>query len=275
MIIGAQKSGTTSLAAQLANHPQISFSRVKEPGYFSATADWEAKIDGYHQLFDPVSDGLYGEGSTMYTFLPETPETCERIHAYNPDMKLIYIMRQPVDRLISQYSHGLARGVEQRPPHVAVVEDPRYVNYGRYGVQIRPYIELFGRENILLLIFEEYITGQTATLNEVAGFLGISEHGFQQPEEGRQNKSVGVPHMKYASMERFTQTGLFRNIRDYVPEEIRHTIRYRLLSNKLDAAPVFEPELRETLWRFLADDVTTIENLLGRSLPAWRKGPES
>ncbi len=272
MIIGAQKSGTTSLAAQLADHPQIGFSRIKEPGFFNSTADWEGNLEGYHELFEGGSGPLFGEASTMYTFLPEAPSTCRRIHAYNPEMKLIYIMREPVARLISHYSHSVARGMEQRPPQEAVNEDPRYINNGRYAVQIRPYIELFGRENVLLLIFEEYIADPDHTLREVADFLGVSGDGFQQPDESRQNRSVGVPHLKYTSMEKFTQTKFFQAVRDYVPEELRHTVRYRLLSNKLEAAPVFTPELQETLWRFFVDDVSSIEDLLGRGLPVWRKG---
>jgi hypothetical protein len=62
MIIGAQKSGTTSLAAQLADHPQICFSQIKEPGYFNETEDWESGLDRYHQLFDPADGQLCGEG---------------------------------------------------------------------------------------------------------------------------------------------------------------------------------------------------------------------
>ena len=87
MIIGAQKAGTTSLAAQLAAHPQVCFCREKEPGYFHQTADWRAGLDGYHALYDPRPGQLLGEASTYYTFFPEYRGTAERLY----DLSLIHI----------------------------------------------------------------------------------------------------------------------------------------------------------------------------------------
>ncbi len=97
MIVSAQKCGTTSLASQLAQHPDICFSRTKEPDYFNANSDWQSRLVQYHQLFDPQPEQLCGEASTMYTFLPEYMDTHVRLHAYNSNLKLIYIMRDPVD----------------------------------------------------------------------------------------------------------------------------------------------------------------------------------
>jgi hypothetical protein len=275
VVIGAQKSGTTSLAAQLAEHPEICISRIKEPGFFSGAADWQSNLAQYHQLFDPEEGPICGEASTMYTFLPESPATSSRLHAYNPDLKLIYIMRNPVDRVISHYSHNLVRGIEPRSPEKAVIEDGRYVNRSRYGVQIRPYLDFFGREQILLLVFEEYIANQYAILEQVANFLGVSRSGFEDVETTAQHKSVGVPYLKHESVAKFTQTDIFRSVRAIVPEELRHTVRHRLLSNKLEMTPEFGPELQESIWRLVADDVTMVEDLLGRSLRAWQRGPVS
>ena len=271
MIIGAQKSGTTSLAAQLADHPQICFSEIKEPEFFDSQESWEENLPAYHQLFKPLGGQLCGEASTTYTFLPETPETSIRIHSYNPDMKLIYIMRQPVNRIISHYAHNLVRGLENRSPLAAVVEDPRYINRSRYGVQIRPYIELFGRENILLLIFEEYVADQLATLAAVAEFLGIDGTEFRDVDTSARHKSVGERQIKFRTAEKFTRTSLFRSMRDIIPEGFRHTIRYRLLSNQLAETPHFDQELKELIWRFVAGDVMEIEDYLGRVIPQWRE----
>ena len=270
MIIGAQKSGTTSLAEQLAAHPEICFSSIKEPGYFNTTADWQAGLDSYHALFAPVQGQLCGEASTMYTFLPETPDTCAHVYDYNPELKLIYIMRDPVKRVVSHYGHNYVRGLERRPAEEAVTADPRYINRSRYGVQIRPYLELFGSENVLLLVFEEYIRDQLGTLRQVARFLGISEQEFEVADTSVRHKTVGVPYLKSSRVESLTQSSAFQSIRDYVPESIRHTVRYRLLSNKLEEAPEFSPELEALVWRFVVDDVETVEKLMGRNIFAWR-----
>ena len=271
MIIGAQKSGTTSLAAQLASHPQICFSSIKEPEFFDSTEDWEENLAAYHQLFEPANGRLCGEASTTYTFLPETPQTSVRIHSYNPRMKLIYIMRQPVDRIISHYAHNLIRGLEDRTPFAAVAEDPRYINRSRYGVQIQPYAQLFGRENILLLVFEEYVADQLGTLAEVAEFLGINEAGFSDVDTAARHKSVGEPQIKFRSAETFARSAFFKSMRDVIPEGVRHTVRHRLLSNQLNERPRFDQDLKELIWRFVASDVAEVEELMGRSLPLWRE----
>ncbi|HMT20686.1 MAG TPA: sulfotransferase domain-containing protein [Promineifilum sp.] len=272
MVIGAQKAGTTSLAAQLAAHPQISFCREKEPGYFHKTEDWEAGLDQYHSLYDPRPGRLYGEASTYYTFFPEFRETHKRLYEYNPALKLIYVVRQPVERIISHYTHNRVREIDTRPPEEAVFAEPAYLNRSRYGVQIRPYLELFGPENVLLLVFEEYTADQIAALNRIADFLGIDPKPFAETDTTPLHQSVGQPYLRSETARAFTQTDLFRKMRGVVPEAIRQPIRHRLLSNKIDEKPYFAPEVKQALWRLLEDDVHTIEQILGYSLNSWRRG---
>lgn len=272
MMIGAQKAGTTSLAAQLAVHPQICFCREKEPGYFHSTEDWEAGLDEYHRLYDPAPGQLCGEASTYYTFFPEFRETHKRLHDYNPALKLIYVIRQPVERVISHYTHNRVREIDMRPPETAVFSDAAYVNRSRYAVQIRPYLELFGPENVLLLVFEEYTADQVATLYRLADFLGIEAAPFAETDTTPLHQSVGQPYLRSEAARTFTQTELFRKMRGVVPAAIRQPIRHRMLSNKIDEKPYFSPEVKHALWRLLEDDVQIIEQLLGRTLNVWRRG---
>lgn len=271
MIIGAQKCGTTSLAAQLAGHPDICFSRVKEPGYFHKTHDWSAGLDAYHGLFSPTVDQICGEASTMYTFLPEWQGTFSRLYAYNPHLKLVYIMRHPVDRVQSNYSHDLVRGRVKDPPEVAVFRDPAYINRSRYSVQIEPYLECFGRENVLLLVFEEYIADQGRVLLKLAEFLEISGEPFSHLDTTSKHRTIGEWYWKYSTIDSMVSSRVFEVVRASLPTSIRKAIR-RSLSSKLDKKPDFSPALRQTLWRFLKDDARNIEELLGRRLDAWREG---
>jgi len=217
MVIGAQKCGTSSLAMQLAAHPEICFSRIKEPGYFQQTEDWQAGLEAYHRLYTPEEDQICGESSTMYTFLPEWLNTHQRLHAYNPELKLIYIMRQPVERIISNYAHRVVRRTVEGPPETAVFANPAYVNRTRYGIQIRPYLELFGRDNIMLLIFEEYIADQPATLEKIAGFLGISPQAYPfEHESVALHKSTGRWYVS-PSLNKLTYSSAVRQTLDIVP----------------------------------------------------------
>lgn len=272
MIIGAQKSGTTSIAAQLAAHPQICFSSEKEPGYFHKMEDWRADLADYHSLYHPDPGQLLGEASTFYTFFPEFRGTAERLYDYNPALKLIYIMRQPVERVISHYTHNLVREIDTRPPDLAVFQDPRYLYRSRYAVQIRPYLELFGPDNVLLLVFETYKDDQIATLYRIAEFLGIAPQPFDGTDTTPHHQSVGQPYLRSEKLRNFTHTGVFQKMRSVVPAAIRQPIRHKLLSNKIEARPEFSPDVRRALWRSLEDDVASIENILGRRLVEWRQG---
>ena len=269
MVIGAQKAGTTSLAAQLSEHPGICFSRVKEPSYFNQAEDWESGLNGYHQLYVPEDGQICGEASTMYTSLPQWEDTHSRLYAYNPALKLIYIMRQPVERVISNYSHRLVRGLVKAPPEIAIFEDPVYINRSRYKVQITPYIELFGRERILLLVFEEYAADQRRTLQAIAEFLGVSSDGFEGATTTQRHRSVGDWYWNHSVVRELARSDVFQTLRSIVPISIRTAVRHRL-SNRLDEKPHFSLKLRREIWRFVKDDVHGIEELMGSHLDMWR-----
>lgn len=271
MIIGAQKCGTTSLAAQLAEHPEICFCKKKEPGYFHRTQDWEAGLESYHKLFSPTHGQICGEASTMYTFLPEWQDTPLRLFEYNPELKLLYIMRNPVERVMSNYAHDLVRGHVKTPPEIAVFQDPAYINRSRYGVQIRPYLALFKRENILLLLFEEYVANQPATLKTIAEFLGVSASPVEDMDCVEKHRTVGEWYWKHSAIMNMVGSPAFEAARKYLPTPVREVVK-RTFSNKLDGKPALPALARATLWRFLEDDVSTIEELLGRRLDVWHQG---
>lgn len=270
MIVGAQKCGTTSLARQLAQHPQVCFCRIKEPGFFNRTAGWQAQLADYHALFAPEPHQLCGEASTMYTFLPEWPDTHHRLYAYNPDLKLIYMMRQPVERIISNYAHRLVRKTVDAPPETAVFSDPAYINRTRYSVQIKPYLELFPRENVLLLIFEEFVADQRSTLAQIARFLQIDPQAFPADTQAKAaHQSVGRAQLT-PWMKRVKHSAPVQAVLPIAPTAVRRAAR-NILGNKLEEKPEFSPQLKRLLWRFLEDDVRNIEEIIGRRLHIWRE----
>lgn len=271
MIIGAQKCATDSLVAQLTTHYGICFSKIKEPAYFNQLKDWREELDTYHDLFAPENGQICGEASTMYTFLPEMMDTYRRLYEYNAELKLIYIMRQPVERVVSHYAHRLALGRVESPLEEAVFECLTYINRSRYGVQIRPYLELFPRHQILLLIFEDYVTNQRQTLSQIADFLKIDPQPFGTVESVHKHKSAGEWHLANDRVRRFVNTNNFQSIRSYIPVFVRKPIR-RLYSNRLQEKPRITPEVKQMIWRFVEDDVFFIETLLERRLDEWRQG---
>lgn len=179
IIIGAMKSATTTLHDQLAAHAGIFMSTPKEPNFFSDEAEWKRGLDWYFGLFAAAREGdLCGESSTHYTKLPTHARTIDRIAEHVPDAKFIYVMRHPIDRLISHYIHEWTQRVIDEPLSRAIDAHPELVQYGQYAMQLRPYIERFGRERVLPVFFDRLNAHSQDELERVCRFIGY----HPQPE---------------------------------------------------------------------------------------------
>lgn len=262
MIIGAQKCATTSLAYQLRQHPQVCFAKRKEPHYFSKARDWQARLPSYHRLFSPRPGQLCGEASTSYTFLPEYPQTPARLFAYNPALKLIYLMRDPIKRIESHYAHRVLHGRVKRPLEAEVLANPIYLNRSRYGVQVKAYLQFFPRPQLLLLTFEEYVADIPGTLETVAQFLGISPAGFV---------GIDISPQKTSDKRLKPAFRFLRKVIHRAPPPLQHAAQ-RLLYYTLPQRPVCPEPLKSTLRMCLESDVAYVEGLLGRRL--WRQRDE-
>ncbi|OAG27004.1 sulfotransferase family protein [Thermodesulfatator autotrophicus] len=174
IIIGAMKSGTTSLAKYLSEHPDVFVSDPKEPGFFCEKINWNKGIEWYEELFKNAKGyKAVGEASTHYTKFPEHPRVAEKIKNIIPEVKLIYIMRDPVDRAISHYWHMVHYHNETRPINKAIKLDSLYVWFSRYKYQMEPYLELFRKEQILFLLYDDLVKRPEETVKKCFEFLGV------------------------------------------------------------------------------------------------------
>ena len=176
IIIGARKSATSTLPKQLSAQPGIFMSTPKEPNFFSDDAVYVQGLDWYKGLFSEAPDNaICGESSTHYTKLPDYPRTIERLKAAIPNPKLIYVMRDPVDRLISHYIHQWSEGVISCDINKAIDRYPELIHYSCYGMQIRPFIEAFGRESIMPIFFHQLKATPQSQLEAVGRFIGVAD----------------------------------------------------------------------------------------------------
>ncbi|HNR77007.1 MAG TPA: sulfotransferase [Parvularculaceae bacterium] len=173
VIIGAMKCGTSTLHAQLAAQQQFFMSEPKEPNFFSDDAVYAKGEKWYRGLFaDAPAGAIKGESSTHYAKLPTHPQTIERLAALIPEAKFIYVMRDPVDRLISHYIHEWTQGVIACPIDEAIDKHPELIAYSRYAYQLEPWVRRFGKERILPVMFETMTKEKDAELKRIAAFLG-------------------------------------------------------------------------------------------------------
>jgi hypothetical protein len=187
IIAGVQKGGTTALFDYLAEAPDLSLSRVKEVHFFDDdTRDWARPDHGaYHANFEPFDGRPRGEATPIYLYWPQS---LERIAAYSPAMKLIVVLRDPVERAWSHWKMEYARGVETRPFAWCIREgrqrlfeaepwgfhrETSYVERGFYGEQMIRLNGLFPPEQVLALRSDDLRREPGETISRVRTFLGL------------------------------------------------------------------------------------------------------
>ncbi|SDK67621.1 sulfotransferase family protein [Aliiruegeria lutimaris] len=251
VIIGAMKCGTSTLQAQLAIQPGIFMTTPKEPNYFSDDDVFARGKAWYAGLFAERQPGdLTGEASTHYTKLPTHPRTLDRMGARLNSPKLIYLMRDPLERAISHYIHEWSMGVMGEDPAEEFERHPELTDYSCYGMQLAPYVERYGREAILLLQMEDMKSDPQGTLDQVSRFLG--REGFQwDPDLGTQNVSAErVRRLPFHDLivDNEVATRLRRAL---VPKSVRRWIRS---SRQMRDRPELPEDLKERLRVTFSED---------------------
>jgi Sulfotransferase family len=175
IVIGAMKSATTTLHEQLARQPGFWMSRPKEPSFFSDDDVYCRGRSWYSRLFEMAGPtDLCGESSTHYSKLPTYPRTVERMVRHLPRLKLIYLMRHPIDRLISQYVHEVTAGRISAGLREAVDRHPELIDYSRYAMQLQPFLDAYGFDSVLPIFFPRLIHESQAELERIGRFLGYA-----------------------------------------------------------------------------------------------------
>jgi hypothetical protein len=174
LIIGAMKSATSTLHDQLAMVDGIRMSSPKELYFFSDDPVFARGIDWYESHFaDAPSSSICGESTTHYTKLPTYPHTVDRIAEFLPDARFVYVMRHPVDRLRSHYTHLWLERETTLSFHDAVDGGiPELVDYGRYAYQLSPFFERFGPDRVLPVFFDRLFAHKNEELTRVCRFIG-------------------------------------------------------------------------------------------------------
>lgn len=273
MVIGAQKCATTTICMILRNHPDVSFSEPKETHYFSKCQNWRDKIDQYHSRFKMASGNLMGEGSTSYTMAPHSNlEIWKDIYAYNPEVKLIYLVRNPFERFISHYMHMFQRGLTGYTLEEAFEKHPIITDSGRYATQIMPFIDQFGREKVHIIEMEKFMKEPQKVIKELGDYLGLRFEGFSNIEGVHENRSLKenvIPHQ----FDAFVKSSFVRLVSKNMPLKWGKKMFLAVAGNKkavLEKRPVLSKELFLKLSAIYEPEILWLENTLKSDLSDWR-----
>ncbi|NVK56129.1 MAG: sulfotransferase domain-containing protein [Alteromonadaceae bacterium] len=258
LIIGAMKAGTTTLYEDLLGIEGIWLPPQKEPDDLAhAEVETPAGLDVYRRKYAGCPAGaLSGDASTAYAKLPTYPGVPRRaLQVLGPDIKIIYMTRDPVKRIVSQYHHLWGLGIESRPMNRALLEDAQYVAYSRYSWQLAPWVEVFGRSNVMVVRFEDYLADRPAELARIAAFLGREAGGFR-PDETHRNKSDGKRAARQGSlMQRFGRSRFYLfGIKPLIPTGLRDKVKALVLPKTRKMEEKLSEETRAALEARLAED---------------------
>lgn len=272
--IGAQKCATTWLHDILAQHPGVSLpTGHKEVDFFSQHYDFG--FQWYERRFTGDPERLAGEISPSYLHSPGAPE---RVAQYNPDMRLILIVREPVARAISNHKHEVRIGHftgDDLSFEAGLANNPSYVEQGRYAKHLRNWLKVFPRDNVLVLDFDAVIDDPAGVMQSVCRFLGLADLPAGVDLHGKSNESYLV---RSGTLEKLKNglRGVARSLHlggawSWLGDTGLRS-RYRRANRVSPEAAIGRPlpETVAALKALFRDDIDELERLTGQSFHRWR-----
>ena len=267
IVIGAQKCGTSGLHFYLSLHPEISVSRPKELNFFIAERNWPLGVDWYRSHFDP-SAKVRSEASPNYTAYPQHLEVPERMHSVVPDARLLYMVRDPLDRIAAHWVHNYAKRREKGDLGATLLHpNTSYLARSHYHAQLQRFLRLYPRDRMMVIEQEELRASRLATLRRVFEFAGVdpefSHPGFaaERHRTSRKRRSTAITRMMQR-LDRRTGRVPAARIRAAVGSVIP-------FGRSIELPGVREALPPETL-RSLRDDAERLRDLTGLDLSSWK-----
>ncbi len=263
IIAGTQKAGTTALQHYLTQHPDIFMAR-EECHYYDKFH--HMGLSWYEEQFRKGNGKIVGEKTPGYMYHEDIPG---RMYEDMPDVKLIFMLRNPVDRAYSEYWMVRLMGDEPYPFDKAVQQPHReYLSRGLYAQQISRFLECFSQDQMLFIISEDFRENGREWLDKIVEFLGATGHcGFEDLEE----KHVGG-HPRSEILLKLTNVPNFLKKRAAHPAAkllLAYAVRFFRGINKTKGYPPMNPETRRQLEEYFRRPNEKLERIVGVDLSKW------
>jgi hypothetical protein len=256
IIVGGLKCGTTSIHHYLGLHPEIQMSKPKELNFFVEELNWDLGLDWYASRFDDRFK-VRGESSPHYTNLPRFEGVAERIKQSCPDARLLYMVRDPIKRILSHWVHATGAGYETGDL-----------------VEVLSNLERFDRAQIEIVTQEELQSEREETMRRAFAFAGVDESFTSEQFDREWEKSSAKQGDKYQFMEKLIKLPGFRSFDrnfDRLPESMRWIVEKVVHDPEKPPAPKpkLPDDLFETVRGRFTEDVTELQKFAGREFAGW------
>jgi hypothetical protein len=285
LIIGGAKSGTTTLYRYLCRHPQVYMSTPKEPDFFAVDTQYAQGIDWYSSLFNEAKpEQVCGEASTTYSRSQQYLQAAERIAQALPKVKMIYIMRHPVDRAYSFYVHKQKEGWRHQKKSFETFEQTiehqsEFLDSSYYLEQITKFLQFFSRESFLFLLMEDLIQQPAKTVKTTLDFINVdskidlTEKGIIVANKAQDNSEWFIRQELMSPWKKIpgviqAKALLSQTARDRCYLVLKK-IQYQQWQKKQELPPAMLPETRQILLEKYRQPNQQLANFLQRDLSHW------
>lgn len=275
--IGAQKSGTTWLAQCLGEHPQIFIPKIKELFYFSKDAlpvleKEKLSYEQYKKYFHKASAGqIKGEFTPLYLYDEHSPGSIKELF---PGIKILVIIRDPIYRAYSHYRHIKMTKPTSESFSEMLKTELALINWGQYYKWLKKYYEIFPKENIKVIIYEEFKRAPEKFLKELFIFLQVSPDFIPPSAQKRVNvkkdvRNEKIRNLKYRLRQKFFKFPLGRMIIKLISLlKINELLKKICYADDHGAEPIDNATL-DRLKEIFKEDKINLEKLLGKKLDHW------
>lgn len=262
IIIGAARCATTSLHKYLGQHPDIFLSEPKEINYFSNMRFFGRGQKWYNSHFEKSNHQAVGEGSTSYTSSPNIANVAERIHAaLGEELRLIYIVRDPIKRMLSHHTHYISRG-DSIPSLDRICEEKKHsiIHQGRYSYQLSKYLEYYEKSQISVITVEQLQKSPHSTMKKIYSFLNVESnfeisnattlHNNNNRVIKKSERGQRLINWYHRNFEHLPQPYMFRSLINRIAE----------IGGREYQTPLLSEEQKRDLQRFYYDDLKAFNN---------------
>jgi hypothetical protein len=259
IVIGAQKCGTSALHYYLRQHPDIAMSKPKELNFFISERNWDEGVDWYASHWNGEAP-VRGEASPNYTAHPHFAGVPERMHAVVPGAKLVFIVRDPIERMVSQYVHNYTKRAEHRDMATTLLDPKKtYINRSRYFFQLEQFLTHYPPDAIMVIEQADLRDDRLATLQRIFRFAGVDDSFTSKKYKQEKHRTADKERLN-----RFGAWGL-RNL----PRPVWNRVRRTLPVGKPIGRPVMDDALHRALEEHLKPDADRLREFTGRSFETW------
>ena len=270
IVIGAVKAGTSAIHEYLNLHPEITMSQLRELAFFTSTLNWHKGIEWYKPHW-PEKNKIMGETSPQYTYAKDWREVPERISRIIPEAKIVYMVRDPIKRMISHYLHCIRNGNERRKLQDILthekMQDVWYVQCSMYHTQISHYMNYFPRPQIYIAVLEELQAYPQYAMKDFFKFLGV-DHSFFREEffapvnvsSRKKRKTIVGKHI-----DNLRSNTAFSKVP--IPPSVKKL--YRLMTRRSLKYPILNDEIKQKLVNCFQREADGLRKLTGKKLEFW------